>query len=545
MVSQLTGASLDEQADRPADIGQQATLPMEKEQLRPKRGVADAVTLDTGELITPVEQQPTAPLKQLLQALVEELATLPELGIVVRQQAVSQRGRKKVLRWAVISSFYVVLIVSIVVGHTALLGWVSAITTPAQQPGTTASVAILHPHRSSTTASPITSATGAFMQAFMHKQWATSWAMLAPDAQMLFTGEADFIHFEQSKFDAVTLSTYQAGSAELVQPWLDPDSTHVYAVASVVHISLVASASPRALASLSVADLHNGLFANTTLAMIPHNGQWQVVLAGPADLDAPVLVPATPPTVHLLVPIFMYHHVSNQPTNDALDYSLTVTATDFNAQLDWLQQQGYTSINMTELFDSLYDGKALPPHPMILTFDDGYADVYANALPALLAHHDRGVFYIITGMIGGWYMTWDQVHILQDEGMQIASHTVHHVNVGQPPSYTSTQAELLQSKATLQAKMGVPIQFFCYPTGEPFHHDSVAEQQIVLQDLFADSYIGATLDPAAFDSAIQNAQTPYQLPRIRVSGGETLSAYIGTLNSVLTYDAQQLSSTNG
>jgi peptidoglycan/xylan/chitin deacetylase (PgdA/CDA1 family) len=124
--------------------------------------------------------------------------------------------------------------------------------------------------------------------------------------------------------------------------------------------------------------------------------------------------------------------------------------------------------------------------------------------------------------------------------MQIASHTVHHINIGQPPAYTSTQKELLDSKHTLQAQLGMPIQFFCYPTGEPFHNDSYYEQQLVLADLRADGYIGATLDPFSFDSTIQDAQTPYQLPRVRVSGGESLEAFTGILESVLKADAWQL-----
>jgi peptidoglycan/xylan/chitin deacetylase (PgdA/CDA1 family) len=219
---------------------------------------------------------------------------------------------------------------------------------------------------------------------------------------------------------------------------------------------------------------------------------------------------------------------------------LTVTTTAFNAQLDWLQAQGYHSINMTELFDALYYGKALPPHPMVLTFDDGYEDMYTDAVPALLSHHYRGVFFIITGMIGGRYMTWNQVHLLDDYGMQIASHTVHHINIGQPPAYTSTQKELLDSKNTLQSQLGGPIQFFCYPTGEPFHHDSYYERQLVLADLLADGYVGATLDPFSFNGTIQNAQTPYQLPRIRVNGGEALQAFAGILNVVLRNDASQL-----
>jgi peptidoglycan/xylan/chitin deacetylase (PgdA/CDA1 family) len=525
------GASLEEQTQQLIQVEQQPTLPMVIPQT-PREYAVDALVFDVVEEREQVEQQPTQLIEQR------------EMPAILPARPVSMPGRQKTLRMELLGLFYALLIGSAIVGHAALANWFGVVVSPVSVAVQTNVVPgiIIHPHPNPTTASAITTAAQSFMREFMRKQWATLWSMLSPDAQRLFNGESDFTHFERAKFGTLTLLSYRAGVAELVQPWLDPDSIQVFPLAGVVHISLDASGSLISLSPLSIADLRNGLFHTTTLALIPHNGQWQVVLAGPADLDAPILVPASPPATRLLVPIFMYHHVSNAPTTNALDYSLTVTATDFNAQLDWLQQQGYDSINMTELFDSLYYGKALPPRPMILSFDDGYEDVFTGALPALLAHHYRGVFYIITGMIGGWYMTWNQVRILQDEGMQIASHTIHHVNIGQPPYYTSTQAELVQSKTTLQQQLGIPIQFFCYPTGEPFHHDSLAEQQVVLQDLFNDGYIGATLDPFAFDSAVQNAQTPYQLPRVRVSGGEPLSAYIGILTSVLTSDAQQIAS---
>jgi peptidoglycan/xylan/chitin deacetylase (PgdA/CDA1 family) len=286
--------------------------------------------------------------------------------------------------------------------------------------------------------------------------------------------------------------------------------------------------------------LEHGLFNNTLFALVYDQLNWRVLVAGPADLEAPILVPSSPPSTKQLVPIFMYHHVSDLPVSNYLDFGLTVTTANFNAQLDWLQEQGYQSITQTELFDALYYGKALPKHPMILTFDDGYQDVFTNALPALLAHHYRGVFYIITGMIGGNYMTWPQVRILAQDGMQVSSHTIHHINIGQPPSWTTTQNELLVSKQTLESQLKQPVQFFCYPTGEPFHHDSVYEQQIVLADLYQDGYVSATLDPFSYDSVIQNAQTPYQLPRIRVSGGESLQLFVNILVSTLNVDTYRM-----
>ena len=114
------------------------------------------------------------------------------------------------------------------------------------------------------------------------------------------------------------------------------------------------------------------------------------------------------------------------------------------------------------------------------------------------------------------------------------------INIGEPPAGTTTQNELVKSKARLEAELKKPIQFFCYPTGEPFHHDTLYEQKVVLQDLFNDGYLGATLDPAEFDSALQNSQLPYELPRIRVSGGENLSEFEGILFATLQADAIRL-----
>ncbi|HZS78436.1 MAG TPA: polysaccharide deacetylase family protein [Ktedonobacteraceae bacterium] len=386
----------------------------------------------------------------------------------------------------------------------------------------------------------VDSATSSFMDAMMHKQWGRMWFMLSVEAQQLWHSEQDFIHFEQAKFGSIRFVSYAVSTAQMFYNWLDPDTTYVYSLVASRTISLDGNADPGVLTTPSDEALKQGLFHNCIFALVEEHGQWRVLVAGPADLDAPILVPAKAPVTKILVPIFMYHHVSNQATHNILDYSLTVTTSDFNAQLDWLQKQGYTSINQTELFDALYYGKILPPHPMMLTFDDGYEDVYTDAFPALLAHHYRGVFYIITGMIGGRYMSWEQIRILAREGMQISSHTVHHINVGEPPAYTSTQSELLQSKEVLEKQLGQPMQFFCYPSGEPFHHDTYAEQQMVLSDLFADGYVGATLDPLSFNGTIQDAQTPYQLQRIRVSGGEPLDAFISILNVTLQNDQRLL-----
>lgn len=471
-----------------------------------------------------LEHQPTVPIQRLRQS-VEQQPTLP--------MALKQKHRSPRLLRGLIPLVLGVVLLIISFALQAALG-----NSPHKHTGTIT----LHPQAVLARAPLVDTTARHFMDDFMHKNWVMMWPMLSSESQQLWQNENDFLHFEQAKFGSLQFISYKNSPSQMQHPWLDPDTTQIYPYAAIIHVSLEASAPVGLLSAPSNLALNHGLFNNTLLAQTQYHGKWLVQVAGPADLEAPILVPASPPAIKLLVPIFMYHHVSNQLTTNPLDYSLTVTTSDFDAQLTWLQQQGYSSISQTELYDALYYGKVLPRHPVILSFDDGYEDVYTNALPVLLAHHYRGVFYIITGMIGGRYMTWDQVRTLAQDGMQISSHTIHHVNIGAPPAWTTTQNELLQSKATLEAQIGQTVQFFCYPTGEPFHNDTLAEQQNVLADLFNDGYVGATLDPFSYFSAIQDAQTPYQLPRIRVSGGETLDSFAGILNYTLQAGAQKLAS---
>ena len=544
---QITQPSSDEQPTQELDLNSYAStldsngqLPVdEKDTVVYPIAVEPTERAIQHETASNQEQQETVPLVSL-QATLQQ----PAIGISATDHKDasgnrSLRGKKQqtdrpsaVLLWIPLVLF-VALFISVISFRSTIAVLISHQVERIQPSSHITTV--LHPKPS-----PIENASNRFMHAMLSKDWTSMWLTLSPEAQHLWQGETEFIHFEQAKFGSLQLTSYTRSVASRYNSWLDPDTTQVYSNVAILHVSLNATAPQGVLSPPSSLALRHGLFINTLFALVYEQPNWRVLVAGPADLDAPILVPASPPTAKLLVPIFMYHHVSDLPVSNYLDYGLTVTTENFNAQLDWLQQQGYQSINQTELFDALYYGKALPKHPMILTFDDGYEDVYTNALPALLAHHFRGVFYIITGMKGGSYITWPQVRILAQEGMQVSSHTINHVNIGQPPAWTTTQNELLVSKQTLEAQLKQPIQFFCYPTGEPFHLDSVYEQQIVLADLYKDGYVSATLDPFYYDSAIQNAQTPYQLPRIRVSGGESLELFINILDSTLNIGAYRM-----
>ena len=88
------------------------------------------------------------------------------------------------------------------------------------------------------------------------------------------------------------------------------------------------------------------------------------------------------PAVVVQVPILMYHVVEDPPAGAPWPL-LYVSAAEFSSQMAWLDRNGYTGTTLTEMWRNWHHGEALPPRPVVITFDDGYGSVFENALPVL------------------------------------------------------------------------------------------------------------------------------------------------------------------
>src|SRR5205823_3131585 len=104
--------------------------------------------------------------------------------------------------------------------------------------------------------------------------------------------------------------------------------------------------------------------------------------------------------------------------------------------------------------------------PVILTFDDGYADAHDAALTALQARSMSGTFYIVTGFIGKpGYMTGKDLRDLRADGMEIGAHTVTHRALS-ALSPDAQRDEIDRSIDTLQKSLHLTIHTFAYPVGK-------------------------------------------------------------------------------
>jgi peptidoglycan/xylan/chitin deacetylase (PgdA/CDA1 family) len=379
-----------------------------------------------------------------------------------------------------------------------------------------------------------------YMNALLKQQYSAMWTLLSPAEQALWPNEAAFSAMWHARFQHYNLQQFTMGTVTWLPDWINPETMASYSdVLQVpVSLSLQPDQSITQTAAAPPEDLHpDSLFQNIPFIVqrvvdaTTQNAHWLVLDAGPAGTEAPILPPLHPAAVSVEVPIMMYHHVSDVIPYSILGKSLTVKNTLFQQQLAYLKQHNYHTITFNQLFDALYFGGPLPQHPILLTFDDGYEDVYQFAFPLLKQYGYSGVFNIITGFAGHpGYLTWDNIKNMLAGGMQIASHTVFHYDLGQVLLYSQSQAqfELQQSKATLQQELGITIQQFCYPSGEPFRSESVALQREIVALLAADGYIGATNDPGQTGD-YQNSLHTFDLLRTRVDGRSTLQNFENSL----------------
>jgi peptidoglycan/xylan/chitin deacetylase (PgdA/CDA1 family) len=166
----------------------------------------------------------------------------------------------------------------------------------------------------------------------------------------------------------------------------------------------------------------------------------------------------------------MYHYVS-QPPGDADVYrrDLSVTPERFAEQLRYLREAGYTAVTLEDLTYALAQGRALPPKPIILTFDDGYSDNYENAFPILRETGFTGTFFIMTDLVtdgAAGYMTWPQVEEMAAAGQRFGSHgrQDHRSLSGRSVEYLVWTA--LGSKEAIEEHLGYHPRWVAYPSGE-------------------------------------------------------------------------------
>jgi len=194
-------------------------------------------------------------------------------------------------------------------------------------------------------------------------------------------------------------------------------------------------------------------------------------------LEMPTAIPTTiPPTTFveeipsgfcLRVPVIFYHHI--EPIDQAKiegHAQLTVDTSNFENQMEYLSDNGYTSYFAEDLANALINNQSLPGKPVVITVDDGYSDFFSYGFPIIQKYNIKTSLFIPTGLIGvAGYMTWDNIRNMERSGVVNSyNHTWSHYSMGTNDD-TKIEQEIQAAKFQLIDQLGKANDIFAYPYG--------------------------------------------------------------------------------
>jgi peptidoglycan/xylan/chitin deacetylase (PgdA/CDA1 family) len=209
----------------------------------------------------------------------------------------------------------------------------------------------------------------------------------------------------------------------------------------------------------------------------------------------------------------MYHHIAVPAPDEQLKNNFVDPAV-FEAQLKYLKAQGYETITLSEMNRAFLGAFPLPEKPVILTFDDAYADFYANAYPLLKKYQAKANLSVITGMIGGDHLTWEQILEVSGKNVEIVSHTQNHLDLSSASAET-VRSELSTSRDELIKQVGNVPRFLVYPSGK-YSDDVIA----VAKEL---GYLGALTTEWGKEISTRYY---FEIPRVRVSRDSNIGSLL-------------------
>lgn len=165
--------------------------------------------------------------------------------------------------------------------------------------------------------------------------------------------------------------------------------------------------------------------------------------------------------------ILTYHSIDDSGSN------LSITAPTLRRHLSSLVSQGVEVVSPSRVAETI------SPNAAALTFDDGFANFYTEAFPALSREGLNATVLIVAGKCGrssDWarqpnamknreLLTWSKIQELQAAGVTFGAHSMTHASL--PDLAMDVAAlEILDSKRAIEDRTGEAVECFAYPYGE-------------------------------------------------------------------------------
>lgn len=185
----------------------------------------------------------------------------------------------------------------------------------------------------------------------------------------------------------------------------------------------------------------------------------------PTETPTPTPIPTATWAIvgpgEVVAPILLYHHIDPEQTNPRYNVLPEVFAAQMQALDDW----GYTTITAEQLIKAITEGEPLPPRPIVITFDDGHYSVYKYAFPIMQEYGFFGVTYIVANRLKSYEFTGvPQLEEMISAGWEVGSHGFTHSDL--TLNHSIAFNEIFESRETLTEALSQPVKTIAYPYGK-------------------------------------------------------------------------------
>jgi peptidoglycan/xylan/chitin deacetylase (PgdA/CDA1 family) len=220
------------------------------------------------------------------------------------------------------------------------------------------------------------------------------------------------------------------------------------------------------LSGYTLLSLHNKLLVTNPLYKAPIIEDKEYTKPAVRTVIVPQ-VPIASVSAQLRIPIIMYHYVEYvRDPADTIRKSLAIIPAEFERQLLYLKDHGYSTLLVKDVPFYLQNPQLLPSKPIILTFDDGYKDFYTDAFPLLKQYDMKATIYVINDFIGNKdFLDKDEIQTLIDSNLiELGAHTLDHLNLKYAHDDLARR-QISDSKKGLEEMFHTHIFTFAYPYG--------------------------------------------------------------------------------
>jgi peptidoglycan/xylan/chitin deacetylase (PgdA/CDA1 family) len=220
------------------------------------------------------------------------------------------------------------------------------------------------------------------------------------------------------------------------------------------------------------------------------------------------------PQPQVRVSVLVYHHIRDTKPYPKTTWSwkMSVTPAVFEKQMQWIHDNGYTTIDLDTAAAILQGQRSDISKPLVITFDDNQRTQYTLAFPVLKKLKQTGVFYLVTNRLKNpSFIMESEVKEMSDAGMSIQSHTITHATMT-ALGLKKLDAELKESRAALEAITGKPVLHLAYP--------STAHNKTVRERAKAAGYVTAGIMDPRYATSKDDL---FRLPRIMMTDDTNLA----------------------